>query len=229
MKKKKSSLLLMAGALMITAVGVHGTEEKKDSGTELYTITKVEESFDWEEIPVLSVDKVLWEPDYGIRANAQFGYDDDTLYVHLRAEEEDIRAEYTEPLSPVYKDSCLEFFFMPENGDRYFNFEINPNGCLYIGFGYNKMDNVSLYRADMEEMFQIKPNRLDDGWEVYYSIPLEFIRVFYPDYEFTGALKANVYKCGNETLHKHFLAWNSVGTEKPDFHQPDYFGKMIFQ
>ena len=36
---------------------------------------------------------------------------------------EAIRAENTAPLSPVYEDSCLEFFFMRAGGKNYFNFE----------------------------------------------------------------------------------------------------------
>jgi hypothetical protein len=77
------------------------------------------------------------------------------LYVHLRATESDIRAEYTEPLSPVCQDSCLEFFFMPEGEDRYFNYEINPNGCLYIGFGHGRSDSTALYREDMQDLLSV--------------------------------------------------------------------------
>ena len=74
-------------------------------------MTAVDGNIDWSSIPELTLDNILWKPDCGVRASAQFCYDDDALYVHLRAAEQDIRAEYTEPMSPVYQDSCMEFFF----------------------------------------------------------------------------------------------------------------------
>ena len=194
-----------------------------------YLIMKTEGEPDWEQIPPLSLDHILWEPDAGIRASGRFCYDAENLYVHLYAVEKDIRAEYTAPLSPVHRDSCLEFFFMPETEDRYFNFEINPNGCMHIGFGHGRHDSTVLYRRDASGLFRIHTGRTPDGWEVCYRIPLSFLRVFYPDYAFTGRLKANVYKCGDDTPRPHYLAWNPVLTEKPDYHRPEFFGTMVFE
>ena len=193
-----------------------------------YSIVKVQSSPDWDLIPELSADNILWKPDCGIRAFGQFCYDDSNLYVHLRAVEKEIRAELTAPLSPVYQDSCLEFFFMPDAGDRYFNFEINPNGCLYIEFGHNRSDRFVLYRSDIPDRFDIRTARTEDGWEIFYQIPLEFIRLFYPEFEFSGALRANVYKCGDQTVKSHYLSWNPITSEKPDFHRPEDFGIMHF-
>lgn len=192
-----------------------------------YTIVRVKDQINWSCVPVLETDNILWEPDCGIQAFGQFCFNDEHLYVHLRAVEEQIRAQYTAPLSPVHKDSCLEFFFMP--GDRYFNFEINPNGCLHIGFGHNRQDRTVLFRKDEAQFFEIRTNRTDDGWEVFYRIPLSFIRLFYPEHAFKGVLMANVYKCGDETAHIHYLSWNPVSSETPDFHRPQDFGKMFFE
>ncbi len=193
-----------------------------------YQILSVTGAPAWSAIPVLTVDRILWKPDCGIRACGQFCHDSAYLYVHLRAVEAAIRAEYTAPLSPVCRDSCLEFFFMPETEDRYFNFEINPNGCLYIGFGHGREDSTALCRSDMKQLFDIRTARLTDGWEAYYRIPLSFIRLFLPDFTFTGALRANVYKCGDMTEHEHYLSWNPVTSEAPDFHRPADFGLMTF-
>ena len=194
-----------------------------------YGITRVRGAVDWEQVPALTLDNILWLPDQGVRASGQFCYDDDTLYVHLQAEESDIRAEYTEPLSPVCQDSCLEFFFQPDGENRYFNFEINPNGCLYIEFGHGRSDRTALYREDMQELFSIQGDRTQNGWEVYYRIPVSFLQIFYPDYTYSGTLRANVYKCGDLTDHKHYLSWNMVKSEKPDFHRPEDFGTMVFE
>ena len=194
-----------------------------------YLIRSVTGSPDWSTVPQLQADRVLWKPDCGVRAFGQFCHDSECLFVHLRAIEANIRAEYTAPLSPVCRDSCLEFFFLPENEDRYFNFEINPNGCLWIGFGHSRTDSTVLYRSDMKQFFDIRTAGTPDGWEVYYRIPLSFLRLFVPGFAFAGALRANVYKCGDLTAHEHYLSWNPVSSLSPDFHRPQDFGLMRFE
>lgn len=222
-------LALTAGLVSFKPEHAMAADNSEKPEMRTYYITKVKGTPDWNTIPELSADNVLWEPDCGVRAFGQLCYDDSNLYVHLRAVEKDIRAEYTAPLSPVYQDSCLEFFFMPEGGDRYFNFEINPNGCLYIEFGHSRSDRFIQYRNDMSDRFDISASKTDDGWEVFYRIPLDFIHLFYPDYEFVGSLRANIYKCGDMTAANHYLSWNPVTSEKPDFHRPEDFGEMIFE
>ena len=188
----------------------------------------VKERIDWYSIPVLPIDHVLWTQDAGIRAQGQLCFDETNFYVHMSAAEEHIRAENTKPLSPVHEDSCLEFFFMPDGGRLFLNFEINPNGCMHIQAGPVRTDRVNLVRDDAEKYFAIHTGRTDDGWEVFYRIPLSFIRLFYPDYRFEGDLLANMYKCGDKTVKEHYLSWSPVLMETPDFHCPEYFGRMRF-
>lgn len=136
-----------------------------------WIIPRAEETPDWNAVPELEVSEVLWLPDCGIRAFGRFCYNAESLHVRLRAVEENIRAEYTAPLSRVCEDSCLEFFFMPEKDDRYFNFEINPNGCPYVGFGRSRQDRVVLYRRDAKQLFAIRTQKTPDGWEAAYRLP----------------------------------------------------------
>lgn len=228
--KKRLFLICVTAAVLILACSCHkDTDGQYSQAEDTYTVTKVTGAADWENIPSISIDKVLWCEDTGIRATGQLCYDDENLYVHLRAREKNIRAEYTEPLSPVYEDSCLEFFFMLEDTPDYFNFEINPNGCLCAQFGPEKTDRISLVREDATEYFDIKADRTDDGWEVYYRIPLKFIQFFYPDYKFKGQLRGNMYKCGNKTENKHYISWTEIDLDKPNFHCPEYFGTLRFE
>lgn len=179
-------------------------------------------------VPELQMEHILWEPDCGIRAKARICHDGQNLYVHLSAKEQDIRAEYTDPPAPVHEDSCLEFFFMPDGEVRYLNFEINPNGCLHLGFGPDRHHRENALPKDPREVFRIQTRRTADGWEAEYRIPVSFLRQFYPAFECAGTLRANLYKCGDKTVHPHYLAWNSVDTPTPDFHRPEYFGVMRF-
>ncbi|MBR6089456.1 MAG: hypothetical protein IKP86_05955, partial [Anaerolineaceae bacterium] len=82
--------------------------------------------------------------------------------------------------------------------------------------------------GDIQDRFDIRTARTEDGWEGYYQIPLEYIRLFYPEFDFSGALRANIYKCGDQTVNKHYLSWNPIDSEKPDFHRPEDFGIMYY-
>ena len=115
---------------------------------------------------------------------------------------------------------------MPEGEKRYLNFEINPNGCLHLGFGQDRYDRKNALPPDPRETFGIRTGRTDDGWEASYRIPGSFLRTFYPAFSCTGRLRANVYKCGDLTPYPHYLAWNPVASATPDFHRPECFGEM---
>ena len=221
---------ILAVAAMLTASAALSVSAANESDTDKpYTITAVDGEPDWNAIPELTLDNILWKPDCAVRASGQLCYDDDTLYVHLKAVEKDIRAEYTEHFSPVYQDSCLEFFFMPTGGDRYFHFEINPNGCLYLGFGSSVYDSRQIHKNDMTRYFDIRTNRTSDGWEVFCKIPKQFIAEYYEGFEFAGGIRANIYKCGDKTAQAHYLAWQPVKTKGPAFHKPEFFGEMVFE
>ena len=194
-----------------------------------YTIIRAGNETRPDDIPELAMDQVLWEPDCGIRAGGRIFHDGENLLVLLRAKEKDIRAEYTAPMSPVHEDSCLEFFFMPAGEEKYLNFEINPNGCLHIGYGRDRYDRERILLPDPGAYFRIRTGRTADGWEAEYRIPGEFLRRFYPEFRFTGILKANAYKCGDKTVHPHYLAWNPVDSPVPDYHRSESFGTMIFE
>ena len=193
-----------------------------------YTIMRTEHGNGATAIQEAKMDRILWEPDCGIRAEGSIRHDGRCLYVYLRAKEKDIRAEYHFPPAPVHEDSCLEFFFMPDGEDRYMNFEINPNGCLHLGFGPDRQHRENIMPPDPRETFGIRTGRTEDGWEAAYRIPVSFLRKYYPAFECSGMLHANLYKCGDRTVHPHYLAWNHVDTPTPDFHRPEYFGEMVF-
>lgn len=195
-----------------------------------YTIVKKGEAFDWARVPELEIDNLLWTEASDIRACAQLCYDESAIYVHLMAKEKDIRAEHTSPIGMPCEDSCLEFFFSPYEGDeRYFNFEFNPNCCMYLGMGTNVQTLVRLLPE--EDVFHPRAERTADGWEIFYSVPLEFIRRFFPEFSLESgrSMRANCFKCGDLTVNPHFFSWNPVTSETPAFHRPCDFGLMHFE
>ena len=197
-----------------------------------YTVTRITGQPDWSQIPLLEVGNILWLPDAGVRMKQQICYDENALYIHQFCTEQHIRAEHTEPLAMVCEDSCMEFFFCPDpNSQRYFNFEWNLNGCLYLGLFSGHGFSVRLRPNDPAELFQFRSAPTQDGWEIFYQIPLSFIQLFFPDFRLDpgSAIRANCYKCGDLTLQPHYLSWNPCTSETPNFHRPVDFGQIVLE
>ncbi len=141
------------------------------------------------------------------------------------------KAVYTKKDDPVYKDSCMEFFFQPFADDaRYMNFEINPNGACLSEIGTQRSD-----RKFIKEITAVEPEitvlHVDNGWGVSLFIPEQLVsQAFGRKFSLseTGYIRANFYKCGEETDSPHFSSAFFVGTSKPDFHRPEYFEKLYF-
>lgn len=195
-----------------------------------YTIIKKPDILDWSNVPKLSIDYLLWSDPVDIKAEAALCYDDDGLYVYLTAVEENIRAENSGKLGIPCEDSCLEFFFSPVPGDkRYINIELNPNGCLYLGFGSGRHDHVRLITRT--DPICAQPERTADGWQVTYTVPWTLVKLFFPNFkaESGGTMRANCYKCGDLTVQPHYLASTPIPLENPEFHCPEHFGLMQFE
>lgn len=229
MKKLLAAFLTLIFLFAYTACLAEAGADAASPADETYVVRRVTAPPDWDSVPVIPVDRVLWTEDTGIRAQGQLCCDGENLYVRLSASEKEIRADYTEPLSPVYEDSCLEFFFQLDGSKNYFNFEINPNGCLCIQYGPSKTDRIDIVRKDAAVYFDIRTDRIAGGWEVSYRIPLSFIELFDPGARFAGEWRANLYKCGNKTVNRHYLSWTKIDLDTPNFHCPQFFGTIIFE
>lgn len=195
-----------------------------------YKIMRTEEQPNWDNIPTLFVDNIQWLPDAGIRMTQQICYDEQRLYVHQRAVEAHIRAEHTDVLAQVCEDSCMEFFFCPEVGSaRYFNFEWNLNGALYLGIRTGRDHAARLQLKDHKSLFNFRSAKTQDGWEIFYEIPVSFMQLFVPNFCLASGveIRANCYKCGDLTPQPHYLTWNPVDSQAPDYHRPCDFGTMV--
>lgn len=196
-----------------------------------YQVTKIQGAPDWSRIPVAQISCHLWSCQTQIVPQAQLAWDQWGLHVRLQTKEQDILRRYTGFADPVYTDSCLEFFFAPAEGERYFNFEVNPNGALFVGYGLKNPNRCRLYREDWDSLLQLKPFDTEDGWGIEMTVPVELIGYFVPDFRlYSGqVLRGNFYKCGDETVNPHFIAWSPVEAATPQFHLPEFFGKLILE
>ena len=219
-----------SGAL--SPASVQSASSNPSNSVKSYTIARIVGKPDWSAIEELDIADAEWTDSFGIRAHAQLCHDDQMIYVRMRAEEQDVRATYAadDPLAKCYEDSCLEFFLSPVAGDaRYVNFELNPNCALCNEIGALKQDRIRLL-PDAETLSATSA-RTEGGWEVTFQIPFDYIRTLYPAFnpEPGAQMHGNFYKCGNLTAHKHYLSWNHVDSETPNFHIPESFGILVLE
>ena len=197
-----------------------------------YTMKKVQGAPNWSAHEILPIDNLLWTDSIDVTAQAQICYDEENFYLRLEAAEPHIRKE-NQPddlLAEVCEDSCLEFFIQPGNRVDYLNFEINPNCAVYLGFGPNLPENIRQIVPEVQALLDIQTELTADGWVLTYRVPFAFIRRYFPEFNPTEgtAIRANFYKCGDETKKMHFLAWNPIDNDVPAFHIPRDFGCLIF-
>ncbi len=184
----------------------------------------------WDEVPAAELRHTGWLTEAPVSARAQACYNEEALFIRMEAKESPVRATLRDPLSQVCNDSCLEFFFAPDPADaRYLNFEFNPLGTLYLGFGSTRPTRVRQIPKDAEALFRPEPFFTEDGWGICYRIPFSFIRNYFPAFAPTGEAAGNFYKCGDETAAPHYLSWAAMTTDTPDFHRRQDFGTLLFR
>lgn len=179
----------------------------------------------------------------------------DAFFLRVTVREKNPRRVETRPMHFVHMDSCVEWFvqFQPATCSWYFNFEVNANGAMYASFRKNREEYRELRVSELASM-QIRAAVQEDFWEVSYQVPFSLIRAYIPDFtdcdrrgSSAGAgqtcmtagasrtgqdrqgvktIRANFYKCGDDTEYPHYGMWRPYLVSKPDFHRPDQFGEI---
>ncbi len=195
----------------------------------------------WKEIKPLTLTNYMGKkPEHFPKTQAKVAYDDEALYVIFRVEDQYVRSVRTKNQDAVYRDSAVEFFFSPEGDPGYFNLEMNCGGTFLFHHQIARGESVS--KVDEQDLAKIEvahslPEVVDPEieepvtWTVEYRIPFSMLKK-YADFKTPqpGTVwRANFYKIGDETSHPHWITWSPVDRPQPDFHQPEYFGEIIFE
>lgn len=182
----------------------------------------------WETIPAVALDFV-WENSFPspYATFARLVHSPEGLTVRFETDEWPLRACHTVANEQICEDSCMEFFFTPNTEDvAYINIEVNPIGVPHVGIGTSRYDRrlLDVAEAGLRIETSVTYGR---GWTITLHVPYTFI-----DRHFTSRgreMRANFYKCGDKTVRKHFSVWSPIGTEKSDYHQPSFFGKIVLE
>lgn len=202
-----------------------------------YTVKKAVHSFSWSETECGKINVFNWEKFTGYDPQAEFQmiHDDKNIYIRLTAHNDYIVSKCKNINDMVCGDSCMEAFFtIPSKPDTYFNFEFNSAGVMFLGCGKSRSGRTTVdpeiikkYVTVMAEADKIPQNQRGK-WQVTAIINKELFPVLVGE-EFTpGKARGSFYKCGDRVI-PHFIAWNKIGTDHPDFHTPEYFGDIIFE
>ncbi len=173
-------------------------------------------------------------------------YDAEFLYVHFKVVDKYIIAKAAETKERSCYDSCVELFIKPWTGKEYFNFEINCGGYVtsYFMIDWQRVGNGFKERISIDDNFKHQLNvfhsmpksimneiKKKTTWQVEYKIPFTLFEHYIKEKIEIFAGKewtANLYKCADKSSHPHWGMWNDC-TPPLNFHQPEKFGKLIFE
>lgn len=147
----------------------------------------------------------------------------------------DLRATQIEDNGRSWEDSCCEFFVTDPYDGTYYNFELTCIGSLLRSKRKSRLDSVLREKEDVARVIRHsslahEETEISDrifSWTVAMLIPYDLIGIDRDNVPVS--VRGNFYKCGDLTAHPHFLSWNPIGTPKPDFHRPEYFGELILR
>ena len=156
-----------------------------------------------------------------------------SLFLKFDVTERGVRGTYTDDGSPVYQDSCVEFFVRHPDDRRYLNFEFNCLGTCDAARRQSRelaapLVPTEYHRIRRHASLGRTPVAIDDkatSWRLLIEIPFELMDL--DGQALPSALRVNFYKCGDLTKRPHFLSWNPIELPTPKFHCPEYFGEAL--
>lgn len=182
------------------------------------------------------IESVNWEEEFPYKPVAAFGIarTDRNLYIRYFVRGNSLKASYAEDGSPVYTDSCVEFFMKKEEDAEYMNFEFNCIGTCDASRRLSRSESKSVTAGEylsIRRYPSVRSRAFPEktgihAWALIVCIPFEVMGLN-PD-SLPEKIMGNFYKCADGTKYPHYLSWNPVETKQPDFHRPEYFGEIFF-
>lgn len=239
------ALLLLIG-LFSFSTKVHRDESVVYVISKLKEPLRVDGNWDkepWEKVKELDIQNYMGPvPGFKPISSAKMMYDDENLYLIFRVEDKFVRIQTQTPNGPVSEDSCVEFLFAPDATRplQYFNLEINAGGTPFLGYHMDgRKNHILVNEIDLKkiEIAHSLPSMLNNEmikpitWTIECRVPLSILtkysKLSLP--ESGVSWKANFYKTSSKSTNPHWITWSPVHSARPDFHLPQYFGKLTFE
>jgi hypothetical protein len=202
---------------------------------------------DWNKTAWQGVDSIKLEnrmgdiPDFIPITYAKMLYDEQNVYVIFKVQDRFVRIVTNEINGPVWEDACAEFFFSPDMAapGKYFNLEMTGGGTPLICYNSFPLELHYLDTADIKEIEiahslpELVPDEITDSvtWTLEYSVPLALLEKYANVTRPAPGVNwmANFYKCASNNSNPHYYTWARVNNPTPNFHLPEYFGKLVFE
>jgi hypothetical protein len=186
-------------------------------------------------LPQQVIAQVPWA-DYPYQPTASFsiGHTNDHIAIKYAVQEKVVKGACYTSNSPVYTDSCVEFFIAPENSRGYYNLEFNCIGTCLAGYGEGRTDRTPvpapiIKTIRYQAVLQNDTQAATVHWGLTLLIPVQ-VFCFHHISSLQGMhCSGNFYKCGDDLPEPHFLSWMPIQTPQPDFHRPGFFGSLYFE
>jgi hypothetical protein len=197
----------------------------------------------WKNIKPVDITNYMGDiPAFKPEAQAKMMYDNEYIYVIFHVKDRYVRCLTKEINGPVWEDGAVEFFFAPDSKLPllYFNLETNCGGTPLMHFNIVPREKSKQLEKDDIKKIEIAhslPQIIDPEmkdpvtWTLEYKIPLSMLEkyssVTHPKKGVEW--KANFYKIAENNSNHHYITWSVIENDKPDFHKPQFFGKLIFE
>ncbi len=198
---------------------------------------------EWKKVQPVDITNYMGAvPGFKPEAQAKMMYDDENIYVIFHVKDQYVRCLTKEINGPVWEDGAVEFFFAPDADQPllYFNLETNCGGTPLMHYNLvPRKESRELFREDIMkiEIAHSLPRIIDPemkdpvNWTLEYRIPLamleKYSKITHPGKDVRW--KANFYKIAENNSNHHYITWSVVENPVPDFHKPEFFGKLIFE
>lgn len=182
---------------------------------------------DWKKTPKLKIEEFPWYSKGEKQlTTVQCAIRQDVLHIKTYSIDRNIRAEVKINNEAVYEDSCFECFITPtdKKGESYFNIEVSCNGTIYMAYRDNTQKKVLISKALIDQI-QILSDIQKSYWTLDLCIPLDILETMRKAPIDKETWYANFYRCGGKE-DQQYACWNAIVAQKPDFHQPNQFGKV---
>ena len=179
------------------------------------------------------IDVINWE-EYPYKPIVAFDIarTDENLYIRYFVKGNSLKAVHSSDGSPVYTDSCVEFFMKTVDDHNYMNFEFNCIGTcdaarrqsrdIKRSLNTDEYTSIRRYSSIENKPFSEKTGVF--SWELVVSIPFRLMGLD-PE-NLPEKIMGNFYKCADDTEFPHFVSWNPIGLPAPNFHCPEFFGEI---
>jgi len=184
------------------------------------------------------IDVMNWKI-YPVRPETRFklAYTDKHLLLKFWVKEDGVIACARQANGPVWKDSCVGMFTATGPDTPYVNFEFNITGWAMVGKGFGRSArklfpperHAGIPRlASFGRRLLLQEQAGVQAWEMTAVIPIALIASTDVQSLSGRTFRGNFYKCAELTSHPHFISWNPIAIDRPDFHRPDHFGGIRF-